>query len=200
MLAANMNIADIADYVWTNCLEYSFGGDSVWNGDLFLADWAKEKGIEAQWREMTEGWYWFCVKTSYQKLHGLKRPASLPANGCDFGLTTHENERTFGAELLCRSSNDGWLTVYNGHEKSVKSRVRSHFALNNDRTGALGLRHYPISAWQWKLRLFSVNQIDLTASPALRQRIELLIKSKSGRCSVESAWRVANGWPVLCKE
>lgn len=40
-----------------------------------------------------------------------KRPASLPAKGCDFGLTTHENEGTFGAELLCRSSNDGWLTV-----------------------------------------------------------------------------------------
>lgn len=195
-----MNISAIADYVWNNCLEYAFGADSDWQEDLFLAGWATNQGVDAQWREMKEGWYWFCAKASYEDLHKLKKPSSLPAKGCDFGLITRENQNVFGAELLCKPSEDEWLVVYNGHEKNIKGRVRSHFSLNNDRTGALGLCHYPVSAWQWKIRMFSVNQIDLEASLELRQQIELLIKSKSGRCAIESAWRVKNGWPVLCKE
>ncbi len=195
-----MNISDIAEYVWNNCLEYAFGAESEWQEGLFLADWAKGQGINAEWREMKEGWYWFCAKASYTDLHNLNKPSSLPAKGCDFGLITHENQGVFGAELLCEPSEDEWLVVYNGHEKSIKSRVRSHFALNNDRTGALGLCHYPVSAWEWKIRMFSVGQIDPGASPELRRQIELLIKSKSGRCAVESSWRVKNGWPVLCKE
>ena len=47
---------------------------------------------------------------------------------------------------------------------------------------------------------FVNNQIGPNGSQKMKQRIEQLIKSKSGRCSVEAAWRVANGWPVLCKQ
>lgn len=195
-----MNISDIANYIWINSVEYSFGGKSDWLENLFLADWAKTQGIQDQWREMKEGWYWFCAKTTYSDLRDLKKPSSLPAKGCDIGLITHENEGVFGEELLCHPSKEGWLPIYNGHEKNIKERVRAHFALSSDRTGALGICHYSVSGWQWKVRMFSVGQIDPGGNPELLRQIRLLIKSKSGRCSVESAWRVSNGWPVLCKE
>jgi len=115
------------------------------------------------------------------------------------GQTAQANWTTFGSELLCNTRDDGMLVVYNGHEKSVCDRVRAHFALNNDRTGALGLRHFALHGRKWELRMFSTPCLE-NIPASHRFRVERLMASKSGRSAIESAWRVSYGWPALCRE
>ncbi|ANQ86145.1 hypothetical protein dqs_3117 [Azoarcus olearius] len=194
-----MNITDIARLVWRNGHSIKFGDADSWDDKLFTATWGASYQPKIPWRSYGKGWYWFLADLSIDELQALDRPNTLPLKGCNVGETSRANWETFGPELLCKSSEDGRLVVYNGHEDSVCSRVRAHFALNNDRTGALGLRHFLLHDRTWEVRVF--------ASPCLanlsdtdRARVTRLMNSKSGRCAVESAWRALYGWPVLCKE
>ena len=161
--------------------------------------WGAARKPQIAWRSYTEGWYWFSVDLTFNELQSLDRPATLPMNGCDIGETTRSNLEVFGPDFLCQATDDGLLTVYNGHEKSIRDRVRAHFTLNNDRTGALGLRHFMLHERTWMLRVFSAPCLE-SIPEALRSRVEQLMSSKSGRSAVESAWRVSYGWPLLCKQ
>ncbi|ALZ77345.1 hypothetical protein [Rheinheimera sp. F8] len=193
-----MQIEEIAEYVWLHSKEIEFGDSHQWDENLFLAEWAKNKPFATQWRNAAAGWYWFLVDMNYEELHDVVKPPSLPQKGCNIGLLTHSNMEVFGETLLC-SDSSGITVIYNGHEANVTSRIRSHFALNNNKTGALGLSHYPLSNRKWFVRYFSSNCFtDILENDRLR--VELLMNSKSGRCAVEHAWRVNHGWPVLCKE
>jgi hypothetical protein len=193
-----MKIDEISEYVWLNSKRIEFGGVDVWDENLFLSKWAKGKPIEKEWAGIGAGWYWFLVKMKYDELHTVVKPTSLPAKGCDIGLLTRKNKDLFGLSLLCASESD-ITVIYNGHEGNVRSRLRAHFSLKNNQTGALGIKHYPLSNETWIVRYFSSACFtDISASD--KSRIELLMKSYTGRCAVESAWRVKYGWPALCKE
>ncbi|TMP75893.1 hypothetical protein [Pseudoalteromonas sp. S1608] len=193
-----MNIEEIAEYVWSKSQIVTFGEESNWNEDLFTLKWAKEKPFLSNWKESKAGWYWFSIDMDYDELHGLEKPPSLPDKGCNIGSLTHINKEIFGGSLLCKAKL-GDMVIYNGHEANITSRIRAHFALNNNKTGALGLKHFPLSQKKWIVRYFSSKCFaDIGSND--KKRIELLMNSYSGRCAVESAWRVKYGWPVLCKE
>lgn len=86
------------------------------------------------------------------------------------------------------------------------NRVRQHFVLSeeNDKTGALGIRHYTdFSKNKWILRYFTTNEIEELSSaltPKESELIKSLLDSKTGRNALESAWRAQFGWPILCKQ
>lgn len=193
-----MRIDEIAEYVWLNSKEIEFGEIDTWDENMFTSKWAKGKPIDSAWNDAGAGWYWFLVNMNYDEIHAVVKPPSLPDKGCNIGLLSHDNNEVFGASLLC-ANESGLTVIYNGHEANVTSRIRAHFALNNNSTGALGIKHYPLSNKKWIVRYFSSPCFtDVPTSD--KSRIELLMNSYSGRCAVESAWRVKNGWPVLCKE
>lgn len=80
------------------------------------------------------------VNMNYDELHAVEKPPSLPEKACNIGLLSHANKEVFGVSLLC-ANESGIMVVYNGHEANVTSRIRTHFALNNNSTGALGIKH-----------------------------------------------------------
>ncbi len=71
--------------------------------------------------------------------------------------------------------------------------------LNNNRTGAIGLRYYPLSERKWTVSYFAKNNIQKLYKED-RSDVERLIYKKSGRVAIENAWRASYGWPILCKE
>lgn len=194
-----MNIAEIAKYVWENSQNIDFGSNDDWPRDLFTKKWAKGQPFEGVWNRSGAGWYWFLLDMTYDEMHKVAKPSSLPQSGCDIGLITHENREIFKDSLLCPAIEYEMVVVYNGHENNVTARIRSHFALNNNRTGALGLWHYPLSKRRWQVKLFSAPCFQSIEDGDKRQ-IEFLRNSSNGRCAVESAWRANYGWPILCKE
>jgi hypothetical protein len=133
----------------------------------------------------------------YRELCTVQKPETLPQRCCDIGYLSCRNMEVFGALLYPSCS--GAKVVYNGHDANVRSRIRAHFATDTSSTGALGLRHYPLSQWRWTVRLFSTPHFSEEISYKDRLQIDSLMNSSSGRCAVEHAWRVRYGWPILCK-
>lgn len=194
-----MRMNEIADYVWSGSQEIEFGETFVWNQDLFMAKWAKDQPYENAWPVSGPGWYWILVNMDLDELHAIEKPSSLPAKGCNMGQLSQANNKIFGASLLC-ANYSGMRVIYNGHGAKLISRIRAHFALNHKKTGALGIKHYPLSSKKWSVRYFSEACITDLLPEEYKSRIKLLINSNSGRRAVESAWRIRNGWPALCKE
>lgn len=193
-----MNISELSNLIWENSAEIPFGNSVTWEENTFLKSWFETNNLMEAYEGSSPGWYWFICNMSYQEIHDLQRPNSLPTSGCDFGLTAHENIETFGEYRLCNNDTCGPV-IYNGHEGNVIGRIRTHFNLNNGRTGALGIKHYPLSSQTWIARVFTTNLISNI--PQQEQAdIRRLIGNKTGRCAVESAWRTNHGWPVLCKQ
>lgn len=195
----DMNISEIADYVWTHSHRFPFGLTPTWNEQVFTRPWAKARTPPLTWSSYGPGWYWFLVKMSYSEMHAVPKPSTLPQSGCNIGEISHAHGDVFGEKLLCEPDDSGCVVVYNGHENNTSSRVRAHFALNNGGTGALGLRHFPISSKAWEVRIFSTPCLNNLDDDDM-SRIRLMMNSSPGRCAVESAWRATFGWPVLCKE
>lgn len=193
-----MNISEIADYVWTHSHRFPFGLTPTWNEKLFTQPWAKARTPSLTWSSYGPGWYWFLVNMSYAEMHAVPKPSTLPQNGCDIGAISHTHGDVFGENLLCQPDTSGCV-VYNGHENNISSRVRAHFTLQNNRTGAIGLKHFSLSHQAWEVRMFSTPCLNNLEDGEI-SRIQLLMNSKSGRCAVETAWRATFGWPVLCKE
>lgn len=194
-----MNISEIAELVWRHSHSIEFGGGGAWDKQLFTKPWGAARQPSVAWRSYGPGWYWFLADLTIDELRALTRPITLPMKGCNIGQTAQDNWATFGSELLCNARDDGLLLVYNGHEQSVCSRVRAHFTLSNDQTTAIGLRHFLLHDRKWELRVFSLPCLD-DIPDTHRSRVATLMATKTGRCAVESAWRVSYGWPALCKE
>jgi len=189
-----MNFLEIADYIWKNSAEISFGNTNSWNPDLFTVNGNHER-IPSR-----PGWYWFLIQKSYQDLAMIPRPRRLPSNGCNISSMTQYNQLLFSMDLLVAPDNEKFLVIYNGHEKKVSNRIRSHYSLNNNLTGALGIIHYPLSTAQWKVKYFTEENFSGNINGADKDQILGLMNSATGRCSIESAWRAKYGWPVLCKQ
>jgi len=193
-----MNISEISNLIWENSVEIPFGVTVAWDLDTFKKGWFTSNDLLSLYESRSPGWYWFSCNIPYQQLHDTQRPTALPQTGCDFGLTSHENIETFGERNLCVNDGDN-AVIYNGHEGNVMSRLRTHFSLNNGRTGALGIKHYHLSNQNWKANIFTASLIQMLPQE-IQARVQRLINNKTGRCAVESAWRTNNGWPILCKQ
>lgn len=193
-----MNISEIATYVWNNSQLIDFGQQEDWDLNLFTKPWVRYLDFHQKWKDSGAGWYWFGVNMTGEDMHRLVRPAVLPLKGCDIGLLSHENYDLLTETLRCTPS-EGRVVVYNGHQADVTGRIRQHFALTNEKTGALGLRHYKLSQKSWFVRYFSEPYFQ-NIEGCDKEVILRLMNSTRGRGIVESAWRVNYGWPVLCKE
>lgn len=196
-----MNIKELSKFVWDNSECINFGSSNQWDSSIFKNKWAKSESPEFfnKWQNSTSGWYWFLVDMTYDEMHNVEKPSTLPDKGFHIRELTDGNREIFGDSLLC-SSSDNMLVIYNGHADTVTGRIRSHFALNNNKTGAIGLHHYrSLSIKRWQVKFFSLPSIPLYLPPENYHRLEFLINSETGRGAVESAWRANYGWPVLCK-
>ncbi len=199
-------LSDVAQWVWEHRKSVVFGehtGD--WPGDLFGARWFDRCQCQSPLRTRERsGWYWFELEGNIEGIietDGVPT-AWLPAAACKFGPVAEENVKRFG-DLLCHRQT-GFNVVYNGHEKDVAARVRSHFAVRNDSTGALGLSYYPrLAGRRWTLSFLHTGLLAaadiLDNSAEIVRIVKGLAASKSGRVAVESAWRAVYGWPLLCK-
>lgn len=81
-----------------------------------------------------------------------KRIILFPENVINIAAITNDNEK-ISKENLCENRHKG-MVIYNEHEKNMFARIRSHFLLNNNETGAIGLAKYEISRFDIRVRIF----------------------------------------------
>ena len=192
-------LTEISKSIWDSSVEISFGKTTKWEDNTFLKKWVSSQEGLSYKSLAAPGWYWLSCDLTYAELRKLRKPTKLPKKGCDFGKVSRNNFETFGVDYLCRKDGQN-LVVYNGHEgDKVLSRVRAHFSLQNQNTGALGIIHYNLSIHNWKVRIFTEGNIH-SLPDGIQSRVRNLINTRTGRRSIESAWRIYYGWPVLSKE
>jgi hypothetical protein len=195
-----VNLSEVAEYCWKNRKRIDFGVLDGWDHSTFKKKWF-EAQTEKNWivGDKRSGWYWFELDLPLDEMKALERPITLTSGACDFGATSRNNSELFPNDLCHRKSNIS--VVYNGHEKNVLSRIRSHFSVANDGTGALGIFHYPLSHRKWHVSIFLQQHLenDATISSDDKALIRFLCNSKTGRTAIEQTWRALYGWPVLCK-
>ena len=196
-----MTLVEIAKIVWENRRTFLFGGTAQWDPNTFLSEWFEENSND-ELRETIarSGWYWFEFGGNVEILRNVIEPDNLPKQACRFASLSTSNFDLF-YNSLCHPIN-GRTVVYNGHEQNIYSRVRSHFALNNDNTGALGIRSYQsLSTIPWAVQIFHKGYIDAITDITDAQRSELLkfCNSNIGRTAIEQSWRSIYGWPILSR-
>lgn len=146
-----------------------------------------EFGKRASWEQDTFTSKWFSINYP-----------NVWEKGTDITAIVTKNEEIFKGNLS-KPDNDGFMVIYNGHEQNVFARIRSHFALNNDRTTAIGFGKYAISNYDLRVRIFHHKLPMDGLSEEEKLFVQNLLKEKAGREAGESSWRAYNGWPVLCK-
>jgi hypothetical protein len=197
----NMTINEITKIVWKYRRTFKFGGTRQWEDTTFLKKWY-DKYYPGEWTKSSEtsGWYWFEFSDNIDILRNTQEPKNRPKNGCQFRSQSAINVTLFEDSLA--HSMSGVPVVYNGHEANTLGRVRSHFALNNDKTGALGINSYPtLSKKAWSVSIFHKGYID-SISDLSESRKAILLKfcnSKTGRTAIEQNWRSQFGWPLLSR-
>lgn len=191
-----MDLQEVAKYVWDNSITIKFGESKEWELDTFLVDWFKRKNINRL--DNVAGLYWFSIEEmSIEGIKSLRKPQDLPENGANFSEIANEIERIF--EKNIRHKHDKELIIYNGQADKVIDRIRTHFVLNNDSTGALALSKYRLSKYKFKVRIFNIKLLD-NKNTKDKEFIKNLLNEKVGREAIEMAWRIKYGWPILCKK
>lgn len=194
-----LKLRDVATYAWNNAIEVRFGNKHAWDENTFKYNWYTDNYPNVWEVGGASGLYWFLVKDkSIKDLKNIKTPDKLPAKAIRIAETTKMNLNIF-QENLCEPDESGFLVIYNGHEQKVFGRIRSHFALDNDDTTAIGFGKYEMAKYDLRVRIFhnKLPMKDLINRD--RDSIKNLLNEKAGREAVESCWRAFNGWPVLCK-
>lgn len=195
-----ISVHDIANICWENRTTICFGRCQQMPANTFQKNWFNSNGHYWIAGNNRPGWYWFEVDLSIAQLKSTVRPTNLTRGGCDIGETAGVNDAVFGRDL-CQAKS-GLEVIYNGQEANVLSRIRSHFAVSNQKTGALGINKYlALHGQQWKVSFFVESHFHklTNLTPAQVNKIQAVIQSKTGRICVEQAWRYIYGWPALCK-
>ena len=169
-----------------------------WEDDFFKEQWFHDTQNGDKYFKKSPGWYWISSNATFEELKALECPEDLPAKACDIGALAIKNYKIFGEDYLCKKNDKNARIIYNGHQSNVIYRIREHFMLKNQKTGAIGLRYYPFYKNRWQIRFFGVKQITKLSS-AFRPEVRRMIEKKSGRIAIENAWRAEYGWPILCK-
>lgn len=186
-----MNLSRIAKVVYDNSKEIEVTKD-IYSKEVFTQNWLKDEAKKNF--KNVEGLYWIKTNLNFDHLSKL-RPENQREKGSFFYVTAQNNFKIFDRELINKTY------FYNGHAKNIVSRLRNHFYLKNDKTGALGINAYPILKNQTiTVRFFTIDMIEkLKVSEKEKLLIENLIKENIGRTAIENAWRAKNGFPILCK-
>lgn len=194
-----MSLVDVAKYVWENSKTIEFGDTKNWEEDTFTSKWIKSKtngNITRQ--DKASGFYWFSINgMSENDFIKITTPNDFPKNGIKFTETANKVMLIFKHNICKQKDNE--LIFYNGQETNVFNRIRSHFSLNNDKTGALGIGKYNLSVYKFKVRIFHCHFAMSDLLEEDRDYIKELLKTKVGREAIESTWRAIYGWPILCK-
>ncbi len=196
-----MNLITLAETIWENRTTVEVAPKDLWDDNFFKKKWFTESENGSKYVSKSPGWYWIGCNIDYEDLKTLvpQETAVLPRNACSIKTLTEENLSTFGNQNLCSINEQKCLIIYNGHQAGTIGRIREHFMLNNQHTGALGLKHYPLSNRKWTLSYFTEKHIEILEAN-LQQQVKNLVQKKSGRVAIENSWRARYGWPVLCKE
>lgn len=164
-------------------------------------DWLEDKNIKRS--NEIKGLYWFSIeRISIEEIKRLEKPENLPKKGADFSRIATKMEKIFGENI---NKDEEELTIYNGHAKNVFGRVREHFELKNNSTGALALSKYPLSNYKFKVRIFHIGLLDKICNTknqevvVKKEILENLLNEEVSRESIEMAWRIKYGWPILCE-
>lgn len=194
-----MKLQDVASYLWNHAIEIQFGKKLDWEDDTFKSKWFSNNYPNVWQKGGASGVYWFLIKDKINNdIKQVVKPADLPDKATDIASVSTKNINIF-QENLCEPDKDGCLVIYNGHEQNVFARIRSHFALNNHKTTAIGFGKYDFSNYDLRVRIFH-HKLPMEELPVNdRLFIQNLLKEKAGREAVESSWRAFNGWPILCK-
>lgn len=141
-----------------------------------------------------KGWYWLHTTMPLNILVNLT-PVKQKGKGCFIDTVVEKTQAIFNDELLSKAY------FYNGHAASLVSRLRNHFHLQNDNTGALGLNAYDaFKNYTTTVHYFSEEGIEnSTFTEVQKTIITKLISENIGRTAIENAWRATNGFPILCK-
>ncbi len=195
-----MLIVDAAEYVWEHSKELQFGNEHEWDCKTFTSKWIDAKYPDVRQGTTTSGLYWFQVKNhTASDFKNLSTPGNQLQNAVDIPRVASDNLEIFTLDNLCAPDNQKVLTIYNGHEKNVFSRMRSHFSLNNDKTGAIGFEKNAISYMDFRVKVFHQGFITNDLSLHDQNHLKTLLTNSRGREAIESAWRTLYGWPLLCK-
>ena len=194
-----MELSKVAELIWNNAKTIEFGCTPLWDENTFLKKWFTNQETNIYPEKDCPGWYWFQLDMPLNDIIKIGTPANFPKKGCKFGPTAKDNKKLFGTNL-CHSKSDLPI-IYNGHEDKVFSRVRTHFNLEDDSTGALGIKNYPLSSERWTVYIFHREMIDETSDISKEQKdfIRNLADKQIGRIAIEAQWRAMYGWPILCK-
>lgn len=143
----------------------------------------------------TSGWYWLSTTMSFNEFSSLVSNNKKKKKGCKVSEVATKSKAIFSEDLLCKTH------FYNGHADKLVSRLRNHFYLQNDSTGALGLNAYDVFKGQEvKVYYFAANMIeDTNLTIEQKALVKQLISFNIGRTAIENAWRSDNGFPILCK-
>jgi hypothetical protein len=194
-----MKIYDVASFAWDNAIKIEFGNRASWDTDSFQCKWFSKNYPNVWEKGGASGLYWFLIKDkTMEDLKQIVTPKNLPEKGTNIATLVTKNIEIF-QENLCDPDKDGFLVIYNGHEQNVFSRIRSHFALNNNKTTAIGFGKYDISNYDLEVRIFHHKLPMDGLSENDKSFVIKLLKEKAGREAVESCWRAYSGWPILCK-
>lgn len=189
----------LAETIYDNSEELVLKPLETWNKEILRKEWFRNNGHEDKYITQSPGWYWIACDINFEELKQVYCPTQyLRGKACRIGELSKKNYKTFGKEYLCKTEDDDRQIIYNGHQQNVIIRLRQHFFLNNDRTGALGLNCYPLSHKSWKVRFFGRPHIKRLSS-GIQSEVRDLIEEQSGRLAIENAWRAKYGWPILCK-
>ena len=187
----------ITKAIWENRKIVKFGNSIVWDQNIFLEDWVNQQTPDLY--NNKKGWYWIeCDGQTPQQFSQLPIPNLFPTKGIKFSEIATFNLSRFNScvipSLECK-------VVYNGQAGEICNRIRCHFVLDNNTTGALGLKHYPLSQHQWKASFFHEDMIDeLDLSDSEKGMLKILISNKPNREIIENLWRFLFGWSILSKK
>jgi len=195
-----MKLSKVAELIWKNAKSIKFGCTSSWDEKTFLKNWFANQEENIYPAKDCPGWYWFQMDMPLNDIVKITTPVTtFPKNGCKFGPIAKDNKVLFGTNL-CHLKSDLQI-IYNGHQGKVIARVRTHFILKNDKTGALGIKSYPLSSKKWTVHIFHREMIEEISCIEKKQKnfIRNLADKRTGRIAVEAQWRAIYGWPILCK-
>lgn len=195
-----LTLSKLADVIFENATSFTIEEEDQWDGKVLTKTWfLNNQVLKDKYTSQAPGWYWIGADINFDRLKFIKPFDNCAKDsGCNIQDVVNANLRTFGNNLICKENEDGFIILYNGHQGKVIQRLRQHFVLNNNNTGALGLNAYPLSSHKWRIWYFSEKHLSQLPEN-VRTIVSQLINNSIGRGAVEAAWRAENGWPILCK-
>lgn len=195
-----MTLEEIARICWENKYEITYSTAEEWNNKDYLTDWIKNN-LDGEYSkaDSKNGWYWFELDKPISELMELKKRETFPKKIIDWPEVAKANSVLF-KENICHHYSK-IPVVYNGVGE-VFERIRAHIFLDNNSTGALGIKHYFNNCIGWKISFITMEQIKKLSVLQGNEKEEVLryCAHSRGREVIEHTWRFIYGWPILCEK